>query len=621
MIQIQTRGQTRRTPNATIAEERGLDCTMGRVVAAVAGQGKCPVVGRKTTTTMTGRMIGTKQRSGAAWTGTRQMTPRQVMLELSQLGFMPLNEGLGYYVPKDRELALYDFYMVEYLDHVLTSSPRAAIHADHKLTWAFEQTRERLLKALRKEMLEDVLFSITCELRHAPTSVLRQLVPSDQEVVKAFAINYYRMCNNVPDHLIQNSGMGSGDRVAAWNSYLLSKVPAGAWVGLAKRAFGEPGWEMSYGGEAWAAICEAWEELNAASRPKDMYLWIDRIWDIEHNSGTVFNKLNKYADDGSYSWIEKALDFKFNAGPWELYEKVSPTMKPLAARIMKACGTGTYNAFVADKKEKMEAAAKYMASIWYAVGDLVKSRGTCTSLIGHHTYRVVKVRTEPDSNPSYLLVDTDVYDDQIGWVNASQIKPADPVAPYVEEYKPGDWVEALSGAKNFNLTAGESYEVQSTTFDNVLVILSIKPLTRVWVHTRFVKPSETRPKVTYVKKAASVASRVKPEGETPADRIAKFKATLLSLHQAVADRLMHAAMNQEVPYKSGISIADGVPTLTYKPSNFMIDAEVAVTVLPAIVHRFIIAIDDQTTGPHTFHQAVEVICQVIDHSPEEREER
>lgn len=113
-------------------------------------------------------------------------------------------------------------------------------------------------------------------------------------------------------------------------------------------------WNSSYGGDAWAGICEGWLTLNNAdkintsvkgksfddksskssSQDKPMGVAIDHIYDLQHNTDTVFNKLKSYYR-GGYSWIKKALDDKANVQNYhQLLNKCSGTVKAMALPVL-----------------------------------------------------------------------------------------------------------------------------------------------------------------------------------------------------------------------------------------------------------------------------------------------
>jgi hypothetical protein len=77
--------------------------------------------------------------------------------------------------------------------------------------------------------------------------------------------------------------------------------------------------------------------LNNATDPAKTAVAIDHVYDLQHNTDTVFNKIKSYYDaNKGYKWIKEMLDFKANAKSIrELLPFVSSKMKKLALPILK----------------------------------------------------------------------------------------------------------------------------------------------------------------------------------------------------------------------------------------------------------------------------------------------
>ena len=106
-------------------------------------------------------------------------------------------------------------------------------------------------------------------------------------------------------------------------------------------AFSEWQWSPSFGGQAWANIAKGWLRLNRAKTRDELYVAIDHVYDLQHNTDTVFNKLKSYYSDGSHRWIKQALDFKANIlSMQELIPRVSGSMKKIAQPFLQAIGDG-----------------------------------------------------------------------------------------------------------------------------------------------------------------------------------------------------------------------------------------------------------------------------------------
>jgi hypothetical protein len=123
-----------------------------------------------------------------------------------------------------------------------------------------------------------------------------------------------------------------------------------AFMKIAKILFLKADWNESYGGKNWAQIADAYGKLYYANNKNQLMVAIDHVYDLQHNNGSIFTKNSDYAKKTTvissmgykserldYGWIQNALDFKRDLKSIkELIDKVSPQMKKLAARIIKA---------------------------------------------------------------------------------------------------------------------------------------------------------------------------------------------------------------------------------------------------------------------------------------------
>ena len=248
-----------------------------------------------------------------------------------------------YTLPKDKEEQLYDFYLLSALPGV----------ADENIHAARDQTYGVLLPTLKHNLLDAVFFSICSELRHIFDSIytdqdhLHHYFRDDtyktfQKYKKAFDEAVPGSLTNfgLPSSGIVKKGPQKGERKkysVSWDAAKNSGASEEEIVKLAFQAFGSLEWEPAYGGDKWADIARGWLNLDKAQSRGDIMIYIDRVYQLQHNNDTVFNKIRRYTKGGKYDWIQKALDHKFRIkSPYELMNKVSPEMKRLAGFILKA---------------------------------------------------------------------------------------------------------------------------------------------------------------------------------------------------------------------------------------------------------------------------------------------
>lgn len=290
-----------------------------------------------------------------------------------------------YKVPSDKEQQLYDFYMLAALlpqgidlymrpfdfgpeqnrmgekDAEGKDYGEPAKSWEDKVYYSMYEAAGKLLPALKDNLLKAVLFSIMAELRHTldnyeddysgdySRNAIKGLVSNIEkelgpEYAKLF-INYTKrneLYKSPASALMRRVPVNDEDlktthrkRKASYQAMLKSGGTPEQWATLAKYLFEHGSWQSSFGGPAWANIADAWLNLNKAKSAGHIMGWIDRIYDLQHNTDTVFNKLDSYLKDGSYQWLKKALDHKrYIKSPYELVDGVSPAMKRLTQYAM-----------------------------------------------------------------------------------------------------------------------------------------------------------------------------------------------------------------------------------------------------------------------------------------------
>jgi hypothetical protein len=296
-------------------------------------------------------------------------------------------------LPDDPKKAMADFYM---LNAMITTPPTgwslgkfggkeamyspsvdptgryAGVRAE-KYQFALDEAKQTLIPALHDKITKALYFAIGAELRHVFDQVSTGSIPKDI-VDSPFYQEYAR------EYAIQGSGIfglkkpraprrykseGSGYKasfVAMENARKKLGMSVADVARFAERIYREPRWSSSYGGSKWGDIAAhlakmsdpeySTERVRAVMTDPEtgrmqvtetnefrdpgaynqMFQEIDRAYDLQHNTNTVFNKLKKYyLGSEGYGWIAKMLDFKANvANPRELRGLVSGTMGKLA---------------------------------------------------------------------------------------------------------------------------------------------------------------------------------------------------------------------------------------------------------------------------------------------------
>jgi len=284
-----------------------------------------------------------------------------------------LEKNLYYKPSNDPEALLNDFYILT----LLKDLSRKKLN-DESLDFSIEEAVSSLLPYLKKELLSAVLFSISAEFRHVfkqntSKEVLDFFTEKGGEEGAAFIKEYYRQ------NFLMRGGQSDKDNpltadiykddserysseedfanyVNSYNSLRsalkVSGMSKAEMVSIINDSFNEMNWPQSYGGNAWSRIANGWLKLNNTKSLEDMAVWIDHVYDLQHNTDTVFNKINKFKKEHRYDWIAKALDFKRDLkNPWQLYDKVSPSTRSFISYISPKIGFGTLEDFKNPNKK------------------------------------------------------------------------------------------------------------------------------------------------------------------------------------------------------------------------------------------------------------------------------
>lgn len=272
--------------------------------------------------------------------------------------FIKFAKGYTYKLPDNLKERLYDFYMFSVL-------PKTE---DIYLDDALDQIEEEVVGRLKKHLLDVVFFALMAEFRHVfnrnrieelerninltqnseeqsmseylpllkkyhdvfygGVFVQESLDPSIKQRMRTFKEDNekYRKSNKSIRAALKETGFNKVDAVKL-AAYLFDMSNAN--------------WESGYGGEAWKKIAEGWLKLYYATDTSKTIVYIDHIYDLQHNSDTILNKhvaygkVNPEIPGVDFTWIRQALDHKAKVeSPYELLPYVSPQMKRIAEAIL-----------------------------------------------------------------------------------------------------------------------------------------------------------------------------------------------------------------------------------------------------------------------------------------------
>jgi len=273
------------------------------------------------------------------------MTKTELKEQIRKIISEVLNED---YIPStDPENILFDFYVLSYISSInldVTSKGYSGgfIGKDpEELESLIADAEKKLLPYLKKEMLDVVFYSLGCEIRYvAPISPLTRGLDAPNPIINKYLKSIDRLFNKYGDVVDEKTSAGLISRIVGESDSNREMFVDGAGeLFLMKDWSNYGGYGGVFGGKPWAYICAGWLRLHSATSRNDLYVAIDHIYDLHHNSGSVFDKVKKYLKDGDrapFEWLTRALDLKANVKNIHLIlPMASSDMRRIAQMVLK----------------------------------------------------------------------------------------------------------------------------------------------------------------------------------------------------------------------------------------------------------------------------------------------
>lgn len=346
------------------------------------------------------------------------------MSALNNIYKLLLERNYYYSIPKDKELIMYDFYIITHLNALkndgkfepgdkvdpfgqIKKTTTHSMGVDENTLHSFEEIKAQILDYLKEELLEAAMFSVSCELRHlfdnnSDSDIRKALGEHAARFFQTFNYNLQRtqQKRNTTlygfDDIIKArkreakkkynlkspedySKTRNADYVSSYIAFKktmqrlnISEYDA---ISLAKAAFTRSGkstdeekevdflkygeedktnwvrWSPSYGGRPWYNIADAYLKLYAAKTEMQKIIYIDNMYHQQHNSDTVFNKLQSYYKTDGHRWILKALNFKADVkDEWDRIAKIRSLtsirgVDKMYIELYKAAGEKTWTQY------------------------------------------------------------------------------------------------------------------------------------------------------------------------------------------------------------------------------------------------------------------------------------
>lgn len=273
-----------------------------------------------------------------------------------------------YEIPNNAKQLLADFYVFSFFYGKDVSEE----YGEDTTQYAFNETFDRLLTYMKSTILQLLALCISKELKHmndyveaeeflldfieVPPKAVSELLgtATRRESDEAFQKRIEGMTFTNKGIYLQEAQ----DHSVFQNYYLILRSTFGSdidWITkLALSAFRDIPWARQYGGTAWVQICEAYIALHDATTSSDIMVQIDHVVDLQHNTGTVFTKVEYfYERDQGYGWLNEFLDRKAEiTNIYQLYFKLSPSAQQLVPHLMKNVTGETLESYFNGLRQK-----------------------------------------------------------------------------------------------------------------------------------------------------------------------------------------------------------------------------------------------------------------------------
>lgn len=283
-----------------------------------------------------------------------------------------------YKISKSPKVLLYDFYLLSYISSlILDPGTRKDVgltgvgysgkffgREGKELDLDIQNAQRKLLPFLGTKLSQALFIAVTSELRHAldRNQKWSEFKHTKNKTFRNYIRNLELMSNKELQDFQSNRNIeqpelaidSPGRKISYQAAKKAIKETGGNVIDFARMAadaFKDLNWSQAYGGPAWAAIANGYVDIRQAldnynpeapspssESAEKLIAAIDHAFDLEHNTGTVLNKVNYFAVDGGYSWIKQALDDKRDSDMYVIASKASSDMRKLGHEVLKVAG-------------------------------------------------------------------------------------------------------------------------------------------------------------------------------------------------------------------------------------------------------------------------------------------
>ena len=265
----------------------------------------------------------------------------------------------------DKEQILFDFYMLTYLRRLPLKNKKVVARDNIKIRQSLIEATNNIVEYLHNHLKNCIVFACSAEFRHIldfnkPDKLKEYFQNKNlEQFICDYATKYAIYDDPIISQYIPDTDVGRAKEnisnyVSSYKALMSTNLPIKQLIQIMSDSFVDVDWELDYGGEEWQGIAQGWVLLDNAKTYTEKVIAIDHAYDLQHNTGSIFEKLDSYykASKSGYEWIKKALDFKRDIKDvWDLYEKSSFSVRKLAGYIAKDYGYGTYEMYLKNQPD------------------------------------------------------------------------------------------------------------------------------------------------------------------------------------------------------------------------------------------------------------------------------
>lgn len=231
-------------------------------------------------------------------------------------------KNFEYIPPTDPELLLYDFYfLVSFLPQK---------HENPELRYTFLEALDTCVSNLKEHMLKALKWSLSCEIAHTDGD---SVYHNEERLSKGAFAFYERYYYNV--RKLRSDTEESSNKAVNQAQKKLGISDSNLFRYM-EEIYTKTYWMTGFGGKAWAQIAKAAYKLVESTTLMEDVIYIDHAYDLQHNTGSVFDKVKEYYKQGDIGWLNDALDWKKeNTDIRGFYKRVSSSLRYVVAWVAK----------------------------------------------------------------------------------------------------------------------------------------------------------------------------------------------------------------------------------------------------------------------------------------------